>query len=71
METTTRRCHVMITDTLEHLVECLDECVLGMNRLCFLNELNSKLSVPNPEIDEGHTPSSPSAPMHMNMPQIC
>ncbi len=42
----------MITVTLEHLVKCLDECVLGKNRLCFLNEVNSKLSVPNPEIDE-------------------
>lgn len=36
----------MITNTLEHLVECLDECVLGGNRLCFLN---GKLSVLNPE----------------------
>ena len=31
-------CNVMITNT--RLVECPDECVLGMNRQRSLNELN-------------------------------
>lgn len=42
----------MITNTLEHRAECLDECVAGVNRPRFLNGLNGKLSVPDPEMVE-------------------
>lgn len=64
IKTTGRTSDMMIIKT--HLLESLDECVLGMNSLGFLNELNSKLSVPNPGMDEKDDTS-----LLLSMPRIC
>lgn len=60
IKTQRRSCNAMITNIVKHHVEWLDECVLGVNRLCFLRELNGKLSVPNPEMNKKNTRHKPS-----------
>lgn len=63
-------CNVMITNT--RLVECPDECVLGMNRQRSLNELNGpECFQPWKGWKGGHKPSSHSVRTRMNTPQIC